>query len=107
MQANTNVREAQTVGWSSKLHLTAVDYVVDGEQPPVTSIDDVMVLIRALIRPTLDLIGSCLNYVAALPDSPLVRSLRTQLHVALAILLDFVSRIIRVTQFNLPISWIN
>ena len=98
LKARRILEEAQTVGGSDKLHLMAVKYVDDsGREKLSTTVNDVVVLMDVLIRRTVELIRTSINYCVALPNSEPFKSLRAQLYVALDALLEFVSRVITVT----------
>ena len=75
----------------------AVQYAdKSGQEQPSTMMGDVVVLLNALSRQTVELIRTSVNYSVNLPDSEPVKALRAQLYLALNVLLDFVSRVITV-----------
>jgi hypothetical protein len=88
----TNLKDIQSLGLPTKLHQMALEYR-DEASKLTNTFDDVVLLASVLSKKIAGLVGDGLAVVAALPDSDLIKIVRLQLSIALALSLDFVSRI--------------
>lgn len=99
LQVQLNWNEMMLIGLPAHLNKMANAYRKSSgvDTRPANAIEDVVFLSSYLVNRTVELIRGALSVITGLADSQLVRSLHLQLSIALAVSLDFLTRIIRVS----------
>ena len=99
-----NWKELMVKGVPAKVHEIAMYYrgSADGDRKGKANFfDDIMFLIGYFANRCVEYIRGAINSIMSIPESQPILALRLQLSVALAVMLDFTARVIRVMHFKL------